>query len=383
MQELMTQEEILKMLSVEPLEIAEAERVTAAPLYGKIPFSRLAALGVGLDAVVPALQQLMSGGKAMSGYYKVTIPAGTELARFKNENAFLGTVLDNGIAGQARLNPVVFQPTMLFAAAALASMDQKLDAILETQQEMLEFLVQKEKSALKGDLDFLTDILNNYKYNWNDEKYKSANHQKALDIRQHAGQMIDFYREQIQKSLVKKSFLHSNQDAQKQLNKVKDAFGDYQLALYLYGFAYFLEALLQENFDRDYLDAIASKIDRLSLQYRELYSMAYTQLESQAQNTLQSKVLGGLSAVNKAAGRTIAKIPVISKSPIDETLIAAGEKLGSFGEKQSQAGLQRMLVYQSGCVRPFIDQIQTLGRIYNRPMTLVLSGDALYLGAEG
>ena len=177
MQELMTQEEILRMLSVEPLEIAEAERVTAAPLYGKIPFSRLAALGVGLDAVVPALQQLMSGGKAMSGYYKVTIPAGTELARFKNENAFLGTVLDNGIAGQARLNPVVFQPTMLFAAA-LASMDQKLDAILETQQEMLEFLVQKEKSALKGDLDFLTDILNNYKYNWNDEKYKSANHQK-------------------------------------------------------------------------------------------------------------------------------------------------------------------------------------------------------------
>lgn len=261
-------------------------------------------------------------------------------------------------------------------------MDQKLDAILETQQEMLEFLVQKEKSALKGDLDFLTDILNNYKYNWNDEKYKSANHQKALDIRQHAGQTIDFYREQIQKSLVKKSFLHSNQDAQKQLNKVKDAFGDYQLALYLYGFAYFLEVLLQENFDRDYLDAIASKIDRLSLQYRELYSMAYTQLESQAQNTLQSKVLGGLSAVNKAAGRTIAKIPVISKSPIDETLIAAGEKLGSFGEKQSQAGLQRMLVYQSGCVRPFIDQIQTLGRIYNRPMTLVLSGDALYLGAE-
>ena len=123
MQELMTQEEILKMLSVEPLEIAEAERVTAAPLYGKIPFSRLAALGVGLDAVVPALQQLMSGGKAMSGYYKVTIPAGTELARFHDGSGYLGTVLDNGIAGQARLNPVVFQPTVLFAAAALASMD--------------------------------------------------------------------------------------------------------------------------------------------------------------------------------------------------------------------------------------------------------------------
>ena len=108
MQELMTQEEILKMLSVEPLEIAEAERATAAPLYGKIPFSRLAALGVGLDAVVPALQQLMSGGKAMRGYYKVTIPAGTELARFHDGSGYLGTVLDNGIAGQARLNPVFF-----------------------------------------------------------------------------------------------------------------------------------------------------------------------------------------------------------------------------------------------------------------------------------
>jgi hypothetical protein len=53
------------------------------------------------------------------------------------------------------------------------SIDRKLDSIQETQQEILEFLEQKEKSRLKGNLNVLADVLNNYKYNWNNEKYKT------------------------------------------------------------------------------------------------------------------------------------------------------------------------------------------------------------------
>ena len=101
------------------------------------------------------------------------------------------------------MTPVLCNPTMLLVAATLVNIDKKLDAIQETQQEMLDFIVQKEKSALKGDLDFLMDIYNNYKFNWNSEKYKTANHIKVLDIRQSAGRSIDFYREQIKKRISK------------------------------------------------------------------------------------------------------------------------------------------------------------------------------------
>ena len=103
----------------------------------------------------------------------------------------------------------------------------------------------------------------------------------------------------------------------KQLAKVQDEFKEYQLALYLYAFGYFLEVLLQENFDAAYLEAVSRKIDDMSFQYRELYSMSYERIEEYTKSSLQSKVVGGLSVMNKIAGETIAKIPVISKSQID------------------------------------------------------------------
>ena len=107
--------------------------------------------------------------------------------------------------------------------------------------------------------------------------------------------------------LVKKAFLHSDQDVKKQLAKVQDEFKEYQLALYLYAFGYFLEVLLQENFDAAYLEAVSRKIDDMSFQYRELYSMSYERIEEYTKSSLQSKVVGGLSVMNKIAGETIAK----------------------------------------------------------------------------
>lgn len=139
----MTQEEILRMLSVEPLEIAEAERVTAAPLYGKIPFSRLAALGVGLDAVVPALQQLMSGGKAMSGYYKVTIPAGTELARFKMRMLFWHRFGQrNRWTGKAESS--CFSANDVVCSGGSCQYGPEAGCYFGDTAEMLEFLVKKK-----------------------------------------------------------------------------------------------------------------------------------------------------------------------------------------------------------------------------------------------
>ena len=42
------------------------------------------------------------------------------------------------------------------------------------QQEIMNFLVHKEKSDLKGDLFFLFDVFNNYKYNWDNDMYKKT-----------------------------------------------------------------------------------------------------------------------------------------------------------------------------------------------------------------
>ncbi len=385
MNEIMQKNEIVKsMTSMEivPLPVNNEIEVST---YNKLPISRVSALGTGLEPMVSMVQKVVNGGKATSGLYKVTIPSGTHLAQFKGSTDYLGTALSNGnnsIANQAHLSPIMCDPTMLFVAATLANIDKKLDAIQETQKEMLGFIVQKEKSALKGDLEFLTDVFNNYKYNWNDDKYKTANHIKVLDIRQESAKRIDFYREQIKKHLAKKALFHSDADVKKQLMQVQDEFRDYQLSLYLYGFAYYLEVLLQENFDEGYLSAIADKIDSLSLQYRELYSTAYTMLEDRTKTSLQAKMMKGLSVANKATGNVIAKIPVISKSQLDENLIKTGERLTTFENKREKDTMQKLVEQQSGCVRNFVEQINTINELYNNPLTLIFSKETIYLASE-
>lgn len=374
--------ELLKAMSATELAPLEVKNEISVQTYSKIPLSRLTALGTGFEPVVSAIQQVTSHGQATSGFYKVIIPKGTHLAQFKEKSGFLGTAVgEHGIVGQAQLNPLLCDPTTLLAAATLANIDKKLDAIQEVQQEMLDFLAQKEKSALKADLNFLMDIQNNYKYNWNSEKYKAANHAKVLDIRQEAARQIDFYQEQIKKQLGKKALLHSDHDVQKMLEKVQGEFKEYQLALYIYGFAYFLEVVLQENYEKAYLSAIAKRIDEMAFQYREFYSLAYSQIENLSKSSLQAHLFGGLSAINKGAGTAIAKIPGINKSQIDETLIEAGERIGAYKNRRVQTTMQQLLERQSSCVRPFIDNINAVNRLYNEPVTLIFNHDTLYLGS--
>ena len=37
------------------------------------------------------------------------------------------------------------------------------------------------KAELKGNLTFLYDVFNNYKYNWNNEMYKNSNHTMVFE----------------------------------------------------------------------------------------------------------------------------------------------------------------------------------------------------------
>lgn len=379
--------ELIRAMTAVEIRPEQAEEELAARSYEKLPLSRLMALGTGLEPIVAAVQSVLSGGEAVSGIYRVTIPAGTKLAHFTTEPAYLGTALGaHGIEAQARLNPLVLNPAALgtlFMAATLANIDRKLDAIQETQQEMLDFLKAGEKAELRGNLEFLADVFNNYKYNWNSEKYKSANHIKALDIRQSAMRSLELYRDRIAGHMSKRSLLPSDRDVKKQLEQLLDEMRDYRLALYLYGFAYLVEVLLQENFDGQYLTKIARSISEKALEYRELYTEVYTRVEERIKSTLESKALGALSAVSRAAGKTIEKIPVISKSQLDENLISAGESLGERSEDRAGDSLSALTEYSGDCVRPFVEQINEINRVYNTPMTLMFDLDALYLNSAG
>ncbi|SDJ18933.1 hypothetical protein [Proteiniclasticum ruminis] len=348
--------------------------------YHSVRFSKISSLGVGFEPIVGAFQQIMNQGKGGSGLYRVTVEKGASMAKRKDGSAFIGAAFKDGkIHSQANINPVMINPTMLFMAAALANIDKKLDDIKELQIEMLSFLVQKEKSALRGDLHFLSDVFNNYKYNWNNEKYKNANHIKVLDIRQNAGKAMDFYQEQIKSKIGKRKLLHSDKDARKDLQKIMAELKEFQLSLYLFGFAYFLEILLQENFDESYLQAVINKIEAHASNYGALYSEVYMNTENSFKTSVQSRLFSGISAVNKMAGEKLSKVPGVSKSQLDETLLDVGEKLGRYGEKRVEITMEQLSEEQFSCVEPFVENIMMINRMYNSPLAFMFDEESLYL----
>ena len=198
------------------------------------------------------------------------------MAKFHDGSGFTSTIVnESGIAGAARLNPLKLDPKILLLTVAIMYFEKKFDTIQETQQEIIEFLKQKEKSKLKGNLKVLADVLNNYKYNWNSEKYKTNKHIQVQEIKREAEQNIIFYREQIGIKINKQSFFHSDQKVKDKVKIIKSEFKDYQIALYLYSFSSFLEVMLLENFESAYLDSVARKIEDYSYQFREFYTKCY------------------------------------------------------------------------------------------------------------
>ena len=105
----------------------------------------------------------------------------------------------------------------------------------------------------------------------------------------------------------------------------------------------------------------------MAVSYRELYSAAYTQMENRSKSSVQSRLIGGSAAASKMVGQMIAKIPLVSKSPLDESLIAAGERLDTYEEHRILTAMRRLAHRQSSCVRPFIKQIDTINHVYNQP----------------
>ena len=301
--------------------------------------------------------------------------------QMKESASFIGSLkTSDGLVGggQAQITPFT-DPTMLFMAAALANIDRKLDTIKEMQQEMLEFLAQKEKAELKGNLIFLYDIFDNYKYNWNNEMYKNSNHTMVLTIKKEAEAKIIFYREQIIGKVNKKSLFHSDQSVDRQLSAVQEQFKDYQLALYILAFSSFLDVMLLENYEKEYLSSISAKLDKYSLQYKELYTQCYEEISGYSSSSLQSSVLKGLSKAAIAVGKVVEKMPVVGDTQADETLVSAGDKLNDISAERVRRQMQKLIERQSNFVRPFIDNINMINDLYNKPLQMLVDKDNLYI----
>ncbi len=368
---------------------------TAIQEYTKVPIAQLSALGATFASIAPALKNAAhTASQSATGekMFRMVIPNGVKVGEHLAEaksGGLLGNVVNNvtgKITGRARFFEVEsaagavanVNPAVMLMAVAISCVTKKLESIEETQKDIIEFLQLKEKAMLKGNVLVLQEIMDEYKYNWDNEKYKNNKHIQVQEIKRDAEQSIIFSRDQIAKKVAKKGLLHSDRDVRTKIQKVQYEFKDYELALYMFSFSSFLEIMLLENFDEGYLNSVSEKIKLYAGQYHELHQKCYEQIETDSKTSIQAHVIRGVAGLNKVMGKTIGKIPKVRDGQVDENLIAAGDKVDDFNEKRTETTMELFSSAEATCVNPFVDNIQAVNKIYNQPMEMLFDSDNVY-----
>lgn len=355
----------------------------------RLSMNDISTLGSGLAVVAAEFLKMAKNAPDNEGLYRCVFPEGVtgSLASFKDGSGYLGTILNGeGFAGQARWIPVEgastsipVDPVTIAIAVAMTMINKKLDLIQETQEEILQFLHQDKQSKLKGALNLLSDILEQYQFNMDRELWKTSKLTSVTEIKGKAEDNIIFYREEIIKATEKQKIIHGDLQTQKMKKELQNAFKYYQLATYIYAYSSFLEVLLGGNYRKDYLDRMTEKIRNYAYQYRVDYSKCYEQLEEFSRSSVQTKVLGGIGAASKFTGGLIAKVPVISKGPIDEVMIGAGKKIEYLSTKNTKKVMGEFRNNRDAGIQVFAENIEAINAVSNRYVELLFDKEMMYI----
>lgn len=361
----------------------------AASCKHKISLNDLSSLGANFSAAAAAIAGAVANAPSAEGLYRCVFPEGVtgHLAKFRDGSGFTGTIMNgDGIAAQARWVPaegkaatIPINPVVIAVAVAVKLVTKKLDTIAETQEEILQFLQKDKESELEGAVNSLSEIMTNYRFNSDNEMWRGSQLTVVTTIKGKAEHNIIFFRKAITSELGKQKLFHSTQKASKMKAELERNLKYYQLAVYLYAYGSFLEVILGGQYSKGYLDHVSEKLQEYAMQYRVDYSECYTQLEGYAKSSLQSKLLEGVGIAGKGVGGAIAKIPIISKGPVDEALIAAGEKVGKYGEKRHMKFMTSFDSNRDASIQLFFDNIDEINRMSNHPVELLFDRNTVYV----
>lgn len=360
--------------------------------YDNIPWDNAIFAGTALSSLLPAFRDIKGTVQvAMDGLYKGdALGKPGELAQAKDGSGYLGTIINNGgFVGQMRWQPVgsapidinammPIDPMTLAITAVVIEINMKLDAIQELQQEMFDYIKDRDRSEIKGSLHFLIDTLNDYKFNWDNQRFLDSKLNEVQSIERLAHGNVVFYRDQIAKKVSKQDLIHFGANVEDRIKSVKEDFKDYKLSLGMYSFSVYLEVLLNENFDEDYLRKKSTQIYDQSIEYKKLYTDAYNALKEYSTKTMEQTVLGGLSFVAKGFGYVLEKTPIGDATPIDNFLIDSGNNIEGFSNEISD-NLVNQLIDSKDCdVRIFSNSIDRIRDMYNGSMEFLFSDNGLY-----
>lgn len=359
-----------------------------------IPITQLATLGAGVSSLIPAFQTVMQTvNLSTDGLFRiVNASAGDTLKIAKNGNAWAALKTADGSSKLVQLQSAgplstatttvaPFNPATILMAAALFSIEQKLDGIEKTQKQILTFLEAEKESEIEADMEMLASMLSKYKHNWDNEQYLQSNHKMVLDIQRTARKNMLSYQKRVADVLDSKHLLVGQKKVSSVLDALFKQFQYYRLALYTFSLASLLEILLSGNFEEEYITGIKQEIEALSFTYRELYGKSSVYLENLEQSVVETNVIKGIGTASKAVGKFLGSIPKIRDGKIDDILQDTGARMKSDVADLERSVQKDFAKISNPGIAVFTERMQELSRIYNHTTEICFDEKRIYLVA--
>lgn len=360
-----------------------------------VPIAELSALGAGVASLVPAFNTVTTTTTlATDGLFTIANKvAGDTLKMAKNGNAWgaMKTVTGGSKMVQlAEAGPLTatsqavsaINPTTMMMAVALYSIEKQLGEIAETQKQILSFLEIKDEAGIEGDLETLSELINNYKHNWDNEIYVQNSHKMVMDIKRTARSNMLASQKRVAELVASKKLVVGQGQVKSTLSEMEKRFKYYQLALYTYSLASMMEIMLGGNYKEEYITGIKDEIIKLSGNYRELFEKSSLYLEKLGRSAVEANVLKGIGTAGKAVGKFIGNIPLVKEGPVDEFLQDGGANL-----KKNAIGMEKQAVHQFAALNDsgthiFVNKMEDMIQIYNHTERICFDDKQIYLVAN-
>lgn len=353
--------------------LAEIKDTYQTSPLAKIPFTEIAALGGSFAGVVETLAT-----PASEGLYRCVFPKGVTgtLAMAKDGSSALGTIMNNGIAGQARwipvdkaIAPACFKATLV-AVAVLAVVKQVQD-IKDGQKEIVGILERDKKSQLLADYDLLASYMDEYKFYWENDASLVVNLNQVKNIKRNAMKDIRSYTEQIEDALSAKKSILKMQSASYKIGQLLDRFVHYKLALHVFALSEYMEVMLSKNFQAEYLSKIEDEIKGNAMKFRNLYTACFDKIEQLKKEAITTQAANKLADVSRSVGNFIGKIPVVKEGPVDEFLIGVSDSISEAEKKRLEKTLAFFIQYKDSGLVPIADHISMINQLSNKPVVML------------
>ena len=360
-----------------------------------VPIAELSSLGAGVSSLIPALNTVTTTTTlSADGLFRIANQAtGDVLKMAKNGNAYGAMKTATGGSKLVQLTTAdsltatsqavsAINPATMMMAVALYSIEKQLGEISEMQKKILSFLETKDEAAAEADLETLTELINNYKYNWNNKVYVQSSHKMVIDIKRASRCSMLTHQKRIENTVSATKIMVAQSKVKSTSADLEQQFKYYRLSLYTYSLASMMEVLLGENYCEEYISNVKCEIESLSSIYRTLFEKSSYYLEKLGAVSLETNIIKGFGIAGDAVGKFIGGVPLIKEGPVDEFLQEHGAHLKKDAQDMEKEAIYRFASLSNPGTRVFIDKMEDMIRIYNHTNQVCFDNKCIYLVSE-